>query len=289
MSDSSLISLVAPLLLIFMMLGMGLSLRVVDFTRLIWQPVPILVGLAAQIIGVPLVAVLLIHMINMQPELAVGFMILAACPGGPGSNILSFICRANPALSVTLTALSSCLAFITIPFVTNMALSGFMQSKQDLSVANTVVLVLFITLVPLMFGMFCSRLAPNFAAKAEPLVRKGSVAGLLILVVLVFYRARNELAGLIEQVGLAVVLLCLLTIGLGFLISRLANLAAKDQKTIAMEVGIQNSALAIVVASNLLENPTMAIPAAIYSPVMITASALFVLHFGFSQFRLQRA
>ncbi len=288
MSDTAVISLIAPIILILMMLGMGLTLSVADFSRLTREPKPVLLGISAQVVGLPIIAVLLIQLTGLSGELAVGMLVLAACPGGPGSNTLTFICRGNAALSVTLTALSSCIAIITIPFITNLGLDWYLQTARPLSVTKTLLLVMGITLVPLALGMLSARMMPAFAQKAEPHVRICSIIGLLILVIVIFYRARHQLPEFIDQIGLTVSLLCAVTISVGFLLSKLAKLDHKNQKTIAIEVGIQNSELAIVVANTLLDSAVMAIPAAMYSPVMISASALFVLHYAINKQRLQQ-
>lgn len=272
-----------------MMFGMGLTLTVADFTRLLQQPKGVLVGTCAQLLGVPLMAMLVINISNISAELAVGILILAACPGGPGSNTLAFICRGNAALSVTLTAISSCLAIVSIPLVTNLGLDWYLQTSQSISVVKTVLLIMGVTMLPLILGMGLARAWPHLAKRAEPGIRVGSILGLLVLVAVIFYRSRAQLPQLIDQVGLSVVLLCICTIGLGFAVSKVLALDNRDQKTIAIEVGIQNSALAIVVADRILQSTTMTIPAAMYSPVMITAAALFVLHYAVSRYRLQPA
>jgi len=278
MSDISFVSLLAPLILALMMFGMGLSLAWRDFTRLARQPKAVLLGSFLQMVTLPLIALGLVEVLAIRAELAVGMMVLAACPGGPGSNLLAYLCRGNSALSVTLTAISSILAVITIPFVSNLSLDWYLQQQHSISVVKTVSAVLMITLFPIIVGMAVAKSWPALAKRAQSWVKIGSIIFLLILVVTTFYKAKDQLATLIEQIGLAVVLLSIATVIVGFLVSALFKLNNADQKTIAIEVGIQNSALAIVISANILQSNVIAIPAAMYSPVMITVSLLFLLH-----------
>jgi len=279
MQNSQLLSLIAPLILALMMLGMGLSLTVNDFSRLFIKPKAVLLGVGLQTIALPVTGYFLLIFSGLTAELAVGFMLLVACPGGPGSNLVSYICRGDAALSVTLTAISSLLAVITIPLVVNFSIAEFMQAGHvNISVLKTVLAVLFITLVPLSLGMVIARRFPAFAAAAEQKVKFFSILFLLALVFYTFYKERNHLSELIQQVGLLTILLCILTLLIGFLVSRMLGFNSRIQKTIAIEVGIQNSALAIVVAGSILQSNLMAVPAAMYSPVMISASLMFLLY-----------
>jgi bile acid:Na+ symporter, BASS family len=279
MPISSMLSVAAPIILALMMLGMGLSLKVSDFKRLLLQPKAILIGSSLQLIALPILGYLIVRVLGLEKELAVGFMILVACPGGPGSNLLTYICRGDAALSVSLTGISSMLAVITVPLVVNFAIIEFMQgAEENLSVVKTVVAVLLITMVPLSLGMVISRLFPSISARMKNTVKYSSIAFLLLLVVSTFYKERSHLPELLSQVGLPTLLLCLLTLTMGFLVSKLFKLSNAIQKTIAIEVGLQNAALAMVVAGSLLNSNAMAVPAAMYSPVMISASLLFMLH-----------
>lgn len=284
MQNMQVLSLFAPLILAFMILGMGLSLKINDFTRLIRQPKAVVLGLSLQVISLPLLGFLINSVFALSGPLAVGMMILVACPGGPGSNLLTYICRGDAALSVSLTAFSSVFALVTIPLIVNASVLYYMQvDEYDISVVKTLVAVLVITIVPLIIGMFVHNKHPHFTAKVEPKVKVASIVFLLILVVSTFYKSGEELAEFINTMGMPVILLCVSSILMAALVAKIFKLSAAVQKTISIEVGIQNSALAIVVASSLLNSNEMAIPAALYSPVMITASLLFMLHAWFNK------
>lgn len=277
--DMSGVRLIAPIILSIMMFGMGLSLVFNDFKRIWVQPKAILLGSALQLLLLPIVGYALAKAFALPPALAVGFMILVACPGGPGSNLVAFLSRGDAALSVSLTAISSLLAVFTIPLVVNFSVSEFMQNDEmEFSAVKTSLLVLIITAIPVTLGMVVARSSPKFAACCERPVKIISIVFLLLLVISTFIKARHNLPVLIHQVGLPTILLCVVTMLIGYLSARFSKLDGPACKTISIEVGIQNSALAIVVATTLLNDAELAVPAAMYSPVMITACMLFLLH-----------
>ncbi len=281
--DMSGVRLIAPIILAVMMFGMGLSLVFNDFKRIWVQPKAILLGSALQLLLLPIVGYALAKAFALPPVLAVGLMILVACPGGPGSNLVAFLSRGDAALSVSLTAISSLLAVFTIPLVVNFGVSEFMQNNpMEFSAVKTSLLVLIITVIPVTLGMVVARTSPNFSTNCERPVKIISIVFLLLLVVSTFIKARHNLLELIQQVGLPTILLCVVTMLIGYLSAKFSKLDGPACKTIAIEVGIQNSALAIVVATTLLDDAELAVPAAMYSPVMITACMLFLLHALFS-------
>ncbi len=284
MQSFDILNMLAPLVLAFMIFGMGLSLKLEDFYRLVLQPKAVILGLSLQLLFLPLLGFLLNYFFDISGSLAVGMMILVACPGGPGSNLLSYICRGDAALSVTLTAFSSIFSLLSIPLLVSLSVELYLlDNTVSISVAKTISAVMIITIVPLLIGMFIYKRFPTFATRVEPKLKFASIIFLLVLVVSTFYKARNELAGLITVMGLPIVLLCVSSIVIAYIIAKSSRLNSAIQKTISIEVGIQNSALAIVIASSLLNSNEMAIPAALYSPVMITASLLFMLHTWFRQ------
>ncbi len=277
--DMSGVRLIAPIILSIMMFGMGLSLVFNDFKRIWIQPKAILLGSALQLLLLPIVGYVLAKAFALPPVLAVGLMVLVACPGGPGSNLVAFLSRGDAALSVSLTAISSLLAVFTIPLVVNFGVSEFMPSNpMEFSAVKTSLLVLIITVIPVTLGMVIARSCPAFDKYCERPVKIISIVFLLLLVVSTFAKARHNLLELIQDVGLPTILLCVVTMLIGYLSAKFSKLDGRACKTIAIEVGIQNSALAIVVATTLLSDAELAVPAAMYSPVMITACMLFLLH-----------
>ena len=258
---------------------MLLVLTIKDFQRIWTEPKAVILGLIAQLIMLPVVGFLLASDFPLSPELAVGVMILAACPGGPTSNMVSYLVRGNVALSITLTAISSLITIITIPLVVNLAMQQFMGEAValQLSFLTTVVQIAVITLIPVSLGMLLHRYAPRFAARVESWVKWLSLFFLALIIVGLLAKERANVASFFVQVGWVTLTLNVLTMALGFAIATLAKLDRPSAKSITVEVGIQNGTLAIAIASapTFLNNPTMAIPAAIYALIMYPSSAGF--------------
>ena len=278
-STFDIINKVAPAALVLMMVGMGMCLTKEDFGRIVQYPKAVVTGTLLQLLLIPIVGYVLAVGFDLRPELAIGIMILAACPGGPGSNLVAFMCRGDAALSVSLTVISSLYTIITIPLVIEFALDTFGQETvaADISILKSSLLMLFLAVVPIALGMLINRFKPQLAKKMVKPVKICSLALLLLLVAGVFIKQGETLFGYIKESGAAGYSLCLITMGGGYLIARLLKLPEGQRRSIAIEVGIQNGALAIVIATTLLENQAMAIPAIVYSPVMISMALALVL------------
>lgn len=266
-----------PLALFIIMLGMGLGLKLDDFKRIFVEPKGVIVGLIAQLIMLPLVGFGLAIVFSLPPELAVGLMILAACPGGPTSNMVTYIARGNVALSITLTAISSLITVFTIPLIVNQAMQFFMGKGAPLQLPflKTVIQIAVITLIPVTLGMLLHRYTPQFAAKVEKWVKWISLFFLALIIVGLLAKERANVLSFFLQVGWVTLTLNISTMILGYAIATLTQLDQDSATAITFEVGIQNGTLAITIASTLLNNPTMAIPAAIYSLLMFGTSGVF--------------
>ena len=281
MEASVLTAVLLPLALFIIMLGMGLGLTVEDFTRVVVQPRAIVLGLLAQLVMLPLVGFGLAIAFPLSPELAVGVMVLVACPGGPTSNLISYLVRGNVALSISLTAISSLVTVFTIPLVVNGAMQFFLGSGSDLQLplGDTMLQIAVITLIPVALGMGLHRLAPVGAARLEAGVKWLSLGFLGLIIAGLLVQERQNVVDFFVQVGLVTLTLNVLTMALGYAIGLAGRLPTPSRKAIAVEVGIQNGTLAIAVASapTLLNQPTLAIPAAIYSLLMFVTSAVFAV------------
>jgi len=281
MESSFLTAVFLPLALFVIMLGMGLGLTIADFKRIAIAPKSVILGLLAQLILLPLVGFLLATLFPLSPELAVGVMVLAACPGGPTSNMVTYLAGGNVALSISLTAISSLITVFTIPLVVNVAMQRFLGENAALQLPflETVLQIAVITLIPVSLGMALRRYVPVFAAKAESWVKWLSLFFLALIIVGLLLKERDSVLSFFAQVGGVTLALNLVTMALGYLLSTAARIDRKSTVAITSEVGIQNGTLAIAVASTptLLNNPTMAIPAAIYSLLMFLTGGLFAL------------
>ncbi|MEM9091475.1 MAG: bile acid:sodium symporter family protein, partial [Cyanobacteria bacterium P01_F01_bin.53] len=261
------------------MLGMGLGLTIDDFKRILVEPKAVILGLLAQLILLPLVGFILAGIFPLSPELAVGVMILSACPGGPTSNIITYLAKGNVALSITLTAISSLITVFSIPLVVNLAMERFLGAGTTLTLplVSTMVQIAVITLIPVSLGMLLHNKAPKLATRVEKWVKWLSLFFLGLIIVGLLLKERAQVASFFLQVGWVTFTLMIITMALGYVISKLANLDPKNATAITVEVGIQNGTLAIAIASapTFLNTSSMAIPAAIYSLLMFVVSGIF--------------
>jgi BASS family bile acid:Na+ symporter len=263
-------SFLLPLALAIVMLGMGLSLVPEDFKRITRDPKAVVVGTVCQVFLLPLIGTLITLVVPMQPEIAVGLLVLAVCPGGPSSNLMTYLAKGDVALSVTLTAVSSIVTVFTIPLFTNLALQYFLGESTEISlpIGTTTLQIFLITLLPTAIGMTIRYQFPGAARRLEKQMSRFAVGLLALIIVLLLVREGSKLPGFLVQVGIGVVLLNLLAMLAGFLAGKLFRLSLAQQICIAIEVGIQNGTLAITITAGLLNNPDMAVPAAVYSLLM---------------------
>jgi bile acid:Na+ symporter, BASS family len=259
-----------PLALAIVMLGMGLSLVAEDFKRITRDPKAVTIGVIAQVLLLPLLGLLTTKVVPMEPTIAVGLIVLALCPGGASSNLITYLAKGDVALSVTLTALSSLITVFTIPVFTNLALQHFLGQGAAIAlpIGQTMLQIFLITLLPTAIGMAIRHQFPNTATRLEKQMSRLAMGLLAFIIVLLLIREGNKLAGFLVQVGLGAVLLNLLATSMGFGVGKLFRLPLAQQICIAIEVGIQNGTLAIAITAGLLNNPDMAVPAAVYSLLM---------------------
>ncbi len=279
MESSFLSAVFLPLALFVIMLGMGLGLKVKDFKRVAVEPKAVLTGLFAQLIILPLVGWAIAIIAKMPPELAVGIMVLAACPGGPTSNLITYLARGDVALSISLTAINSLITVITIPLIVNLSSEYFVGegSAFSLPFVKTVIQIGVITIVPVSLGMWLHAAKPALAAKIEKQVKWLSVAFLALIIIGLLIQERANVPGFFVQVGWTTLALNLVTMAAGFGLAVLLSVGRERTTAITVEVGIQNGTLAIAVASSplMLGNPTVAIPAVIYSLLMFLTGGIF--------------
>ena len=257
------------------MFGLGLSLTLADFARVVRYPRAVIVGLLVQTVVLVAVAFAITRLFALPPLLAVGLMLLAASPGGVMANVFSHLAHGDVALNITLTAINSLLALVWLPLVMNLALGYFLGAEQHLppptqkmfEVAKFIVL-------PVIVGMLVRRLWAAAARRAENPVRVASVLLLGCVVVLSIAGSRETLAADFAAVGLACLLFNLISMVLGYAIPRLAGLPVRQAISISFEIGVHNAAVAIFVAMQILKENDAAVPAAIYGLVMITTGSM---------------
>ena len=270
-----------PLSLAFIMFSVGLELGVNDFKRVVFQPKDFALGAFSQVIVLPLVAFSLLSVWPIEPVLAVGVMIIAACPGGVTSNLMTYLARGDTALSVSLTAIISLSAVITLPLIVGFSITHFMDANvaPALSIGNTVLGVFLITTVPVIIGMVVNRLTPNLARRFERVARL--IASVLFVVIIAgaIFAEWASLADYFRQAGLVTMALNLIMMSLAMGLAKVARLGLGQQIAITLECGLQNGTLAIFVAATLIGSKAMTIPATMYS-LMMFATAVAYLFFA---------
>ncbi|BCG24112.1 transporter [Pseudomonas tohonis] len=278
MTASPLVTIFLPLALGIIMLGLGLSLTLADFARVVKFPKPVLIGLGCQILLLPLACFLLAKGFQLEAALAVGMMLLAASPGGTSANLYSHLAHGDVALNITLTAVNSVIAILTMPLIVNLSLAHFMSGDQAIPLQFSKVLQVFvIVLGPVAIGMFLRSRFPGFAVRMEKPVKIISALFLLLIIVLAVAKDWRTFVDYAPVVGLAALAFNLISLAVGYFVPRLCRLSQRQAVAIGMEIGIHNGTLAIALALSpmLLNNPTMAIPAAIYSIIMFFTAAAF--------------
>lgn len=272
-------AIILALSLAIIMLGMGLSLVVEDFKRIFFQPKAIFIGLINQLVLLPIIAFGLTSVFSLKPEIAVGLMILSACPGGPTSNLISHLAKADIALSVTLTAFSSLITILTIPFIVNFSLEQFLDQSNmiQLDIGKTFGQILLIVIIPISIGMLIRKHKEKFALKMGKPVRIASGILLLLIIMALIIKEFKTLQESFEQAGLAVITLNLVVMLLGYYSARIFKVRKKRALSIAIESGIQNGTLGITVAIALLDNSSFALVSAVYGVLMFVSAGAVIL------------
>jgi len=270
--------------LIIIMLGMGLSLVIQDFKRIFVYPKAIIVGLVNQLILLPLIGFAIVSLYPLSPEIAIGTMILAACPGGPTSNLIAHLAKGDTALSVTLTALSSFITILTIPFIVNFALIRFMEEGQviQLDVLRTIAQIFIIIIIPVGVGMLIRRRKEAFALRMAKPVRIASGLVIMLVIIGIVIKERENFVSYFQQAGIVALLLNVATMTVGYLSARVFRIKNKQALSISIESGIQNGTLAISIAVILLGSTAFSIAPAIYSLLMFFTGGV-VIYAGLKQ------
>jgi BASS family bile acid:Na+ symporter len=271
-------TIVLALALIFTMWGMGLALVLEDFKRVLKFPKAIFIGLLNQLVLLPLIAFGLLYLIPASPEIAIGIVILSACPGGPTSNLMSMLAKADVALSVTLTAITSIITIFTIPFIVNIGLEQFTGAGSivQLNIPKTIGTMLIIVIIPMLVGMSIRRYSSDFAKKMDRPVRIVSVALLALIIVGIIIQERTNIINYFANAGLLALLLNVCTMTAGFTTAKLLKLNRKQATTISLESGIQNATMALAVAGTLLGNAAYGIAPAVYGLLMYLTGGTLV-------------
>jgi len=271
-------SYLPPIALGLMMMGMGLSLKVEDFFRLLTRPKAVFVGLLSQMIGLPLLGLLTALIFVITDTQAAGVMILVSCAGGVVSGLLTQMVKGDTALSITMTAISMLFGIVTIPLLVNVSLSYFLTQSEyiALDLVGTSLRLLLMTILPVAIGMLFRYQLPKLSSRLQPKIALSSNVLLVTMILLTMMRYFNEIMHASSALIIPLFFLNITAMFIGYLGSHMARLDNRVAKTLVIEVGIQNSATAIFIASVLLDNTLLALPAIIYTGIAFVNFALFM-------------
>lgn len=273
---SALTTIGLPVALGIIMLGLGLSLTLADFARVLKQPKAVIIALLCQLVLLPAICFGLVLAFQLPPILAVGMMMLAASPGGTTANLYSHLFRGDIALNISLTAVNSVIAVVTLPIITNFAIAYFQPFDDRLGLQWSKALEVFaIVLLPVALGMVVRRYWPKFATGMDKPVRIASVIILIVVIAGAVASNWTLLVANFTQLALITVLFCLISLAIGFLVPRMLRVGKQQAIATSFEIGIHNATLAIVIAQSVLGSVELSLPAAVYGVLM------FFIAFGF--------
>ena len=284
-------SVIIPICLFLIMMGMGLTLVTNDFKRVLKYPKAVGIGLTNQLILLPIIGFALANIMPLRPEYAVGVMLLVLCPGGTTSNLFTYLAKGDVALSVTMTAIASVITVFTIPIVLSFSLIYFMGSGSafELPVLKTVLTLVLLTIVPISIGMLIKRYAPAVADRSQIYVSRFGVLFLTFLVLFLGYVQRDIIVDAFIATGPVSIILNLSTMALGYYSSKWFGLNLAQRTSITLEVGLQNSTLSIFMALTLLSNYDMSMMPAIYTLVMFLTAGILVRIFSARHHKLRKS
>ena len=270
---------IAPILLALIMLGLGLGLKIEDFTRVLKTPKDFFVGFFSQLIILPLVAYLLIIILKVPPEIAIGVMIIAAAPGGVTSNILTKFANGDVALSISLTAVISLISIITVPLIifTSADLFGITDISQNISMTGIALKMFLVVTVPVILGMIIRKFAENFVNSKIKIFEKLNMVLFIIFFIAAFYEERESFIDFLMQAGFITLILNITMMIVAYYLGKTFASGIKQQKCIALECGLQNGTLAIFVSTQIFGTDIVYItPTAAYALIMYITGFIFV-------------
>ena len=269
---------IAPIALAIIMFGLGLGLAIEDFKRVIKYPRDFFVGFLCQVILLPIIALILIHIITLPPEIALGVMIIASAPGGVTSNVLTKFADGDVALSVGLTAIVSLLCIITVPLIVfNSAELIGIEIQKEISMISIAIKMFFVVTIPVLFGMIVRRLMTEFIISKTLIIQRLSIILFLIVFISIWVEEWDKIVSFIVRAGLITFILNITMILVGYYVAKYFASGISQRKCISLECGLQNGTLAVVVATQLFDDIIFMVPTAAYALIMFVTSIIFVL------------
>ena len=268
----------APIFLAIIMFGLGLGLTVGDFFRILKNPRDFVIGFLLQVILLPIIAFILIKIITLPPEIALGVMVIASAPGGVTSNILTKFAGGDVALSVSLTAVVSLLCIFTIPLIIyNVADLLGTPIIREVSMLNISLKMFFVVTVPVLFGMILRSLMTDFIISKTLIIQRLSIILFLIIFISIWIEEWDKIISFIARAGLIAFVLNMTMIFVSYNVAKLLASGVPQRKCISLECGLQNGTLAVFVATQLFDEIIYIVPTAAYALIMFVTSIIFVL------------
>ena len=270
---------IAPISLALIMLGLGLGLTGRDFLRVLNNPKDFLIGFACQLILLPVIAYILVLILNLPTVIAVGVMIIAAAPGGVTSNVMTKFANGDVALSISLTAIISLISIISVPFIIfkSADLLGVSASSSNLTMTGIALKMALVVTVPVILGMIIRKFAGNFISSNISIIEKITIVLFLIVFAAILVEEKDNIFNYFKQAGIAVLILNIAMMTLGYFIAKLFASGIKQRKCISIECGLQNGTLAIFVATQIFNDISYVIPTAAYALIMYLTGFIFIL------------
>ena len=271
---------IAPIALALIMLGLGMSLTIQDFLRVIKIPKDFLVGFICQLILLPIVAFVLIKLLNTPAELAIGVMLIAAAPGGVTSNILTKFAKGDVALSISLTAIISLISIISVPFIVFNSIDLFEidNVSKDISMLGIALKMFFVVTVPVIIGMMIKHFAKDFVTNKALIIQRISVFLFVLVFIAIYIEEWNNIVSFIVKAGLIALILNITMMIIGFYAAKFFASGAAQQRCISLECGLQNGTLAVFVGTQIFNSDSIVflVPAAAYALIMMITSIFFI-------------
>ncbi|RPG96921.1 MAG: bile acid:sodium symporter family protein [Candidatus Pelagibacter sp. TMED239] len=274
------VTTIAPVALALIMLGLGASLTLKDFTRVAQNPKEFFVGLVCQLVVLPIIAYLLIIILRTPMELALGVMLIAAAPGGVTSNILTKFADGDVALSISLTAITSLISIVSVPYVVFLSIEIFNITYvvKNVSMLEISLKMFFVVTLPVLIGMIIRKFADDFILRNINIINKISIALFIIVFVAIYVEEWNSIVMFLSTAGLIAFTLNVTMMIIGFYVAKFFTTGVAQRRCISLECGLQNGTLAVFVGIQLFgTNMTYMVPTAAYALIMMTTSVIFVL------------
>ena len=270
---------IAPIALAIIMLGLGASLTVDDFLRVVKNPKDFFICFICQLIVLPIVAYLLIITLGVPIEMALGVMLIAAAPGGVTSNVLTKFAEGDVALSISLTAVMSLLSIVTVPFIVINSINLFdiTYVEREITMVSISLKMFFVVTVPVIIGMIIRHFTGDLVIRNLKFIQRFSIALFLLVFAAIYIEEWDKIVSFLTRAGLIALILNVTMMVIGFYVAKFFASGTPQQRAISLECGLQNGTLAVFVATQLFDNIIYMVPTAAYALVMMATSVIFVL------------